>query len=407
MGEAMDRFIYVLALFLLSALAWPVWALTYRLPPEGEDLVGRISVVNVREGETLIDIAREHGLGYNEIVAANPDLDPWLPPTGAEVVLPTRYILPSAPREGIIINIAEMRLYYYPPAAEESRMVMTFPIGIGQEGWATPLGITRIVAKAKDPSWVVPASVRKEHEEMGDPLPAVVPPGPDNPLGRHALRLGWTSYLIHGTNKPFGIGMRVSHGCIRMYPEHVERLYHMVKVGTPVWIIDQPVKIGRSGGELFVEAHPPLSESAPPADHLSTVQAVIKAVAAPEEHETAYEAARNVTTRLTGLPEPVGRLAAPETTTAMQGAGWVLQLGAFADSANAARLARELANAGMPVSVRAHDNGLCHVLVGPYPEHAEALAVLERDRRDSGHNVGDVFPAERPGMLGECMLAGR
>lgn len=403
----MDRLIHLLAPILLSVLAWPAWAMTYRLPPEGEDLVGKVSIVHVREGETLIDIAREHGLGYSEVVAANPGLDPWLPPTGAEVVLPTHYILPSAPREGIIINIAEMRLYYYPPGADGSRMVMTFPIGIGQEGWATPLGITRIISKAEDPPWVVPASVRREHAEAGDPLPAVVPPGPDNPLGRHALRLGWSSYLIHGTNKPFGIGMRVSHGCIRMYPEHVERLYRMVPVGTPVWVIDQPVKIGRSGGELFVEAHPPLSENAPPADHLSPVVGVINAVAAPEEHEAAREAARNVTTRRTGLPESVGRLAAPATTTAMQGSGWVLQLGAFSDGANAARLARELSDAGMPVSVRAHDNGLCHVLVGPYPEHVEAVAALERYRRDSGREVGEVFPAERPGMLGECLLAGR
>ncbi len=405
----MERLIYLLAPVLLSVLALPVGAMTYRLPPEGEDLVGKVSIVHVREGETLIDIAREHGLGYNEILAANPALDPWLPPTSAEVVLPTRYILPSAPRRGIIINIAEMRLYYYPPpAADGSGMVMTFPIGIGQEGWDTPLGITRIVSKAEDPPWVVPASVRREHEAEGSPLPAVVPPGPDNPLGRHALRLGWTSYLIHGTNKPFGIGMRVSHGCIRMYPEHVERLYHMVKIDTPVWIIDQPVKIGRSGGELFVEVHPPMSENAPPADHLSTILAVINAVTEPDGHEAAHEAARGAAGRLMGLPEPVGRLAPPASTdTAMRESGWVLQLGAFADGSNAARLARELADTGMPVSVRAHDNGLCHVLVGPYSEHAEAVTALEGYRRDSGRSGGEVLPADRPGVLGECVLAGR
>ncbi|MDX9741699.1 MAG: L,D-transpeptidase family protein [Gammaproteobacteria bacterium] len=403
----MERLKYLLAPILLSTLAWPAWAMTYRLPPQDEDLVGKVAMVEVREGETLIDIAREHGLGYNEVVAANPGLDPWVPPTGAEVVLPTRYILPSGPRSGIIINIAEMRLYYYPaPAPDGSGMVMTFPIGIGQEGWDTPLGITRIVSKAEDPPWVVPASVRREHEADGTPLPAVVPPGPDNPLGRHALRLGWTSYLIHGTNKPFGIGMRVSHGCIRMYPEHVERLYHMVKIDTPVWIIDQPVKIGRSGGELFVEAHPPTSQNAPPADHLSTVLAVVDAVTVPEEGDAAREAAHGIATRLTGVPEPVGRLV-PPTTTAVDARGWVLQLGAFADGANAARLARELADVGMPVSVMAHDNGLCHVLVGPYAEHSEAMVALEGYRRDSGRDGGEVLPAERPGMLGECVLAGR
>lgn len=288
----MDGLKCLVAVTLFSVLAAPAWAATYRLPPAGEDVIGAISIVEVRDGETLIDIAREHGLGYNEIVAANPALDPWVPPVGAEVILPTRYVLPSAPRRGIIINIAEMRLYYYPPAAADgSGMVLTFPIGIGQEGWATPLGITRIISKAEDPPWVVPASVRREHEAEGTPLPAVVPPGPDNPLGRHALRLGWTSYLIHGTNKPFGIGMRVSHGCIRMYAEHVERLYHMVQVDTPVWIIDQPVKLGRSNGELFFEAHPAASANGPPADHLSTVLAVIDVVTMPEDVTAAREAA--------------------------------------------------------------------------------------------------------------------
>lgn len=390
----------LLTLFL--ALAAPAWAATYHLPAAGEDVIGGISIVEVREGETLIDIAREHGLGYNEIVAANPALDPWVPPVGAEVVLPTRYVLPSAPRRGIIVNIAEMRLYYYPPPAEDgSGVVLTFPIGIGQEGWVTPLGITRIVSKAEDPPWVVPASVRREHEAEGNPLPAVVPPGPDNPLGRHALRLGWTSYLIHGTNKPFGIGMRVSHGCIRMYAEHVERLYHMVSIDTPVWIIDQPVKLGRSNGELFFEAHPAASANGPPADHLSTVLAVIDVATVPEDAAAAREAAGEVALRQTGMPEPIGRLAAPSPAEVR---GWMLQLGAFSDSGNASRLARELADGGMPVSVRAHDNGLCHVMVGPYAERAEAAAALEGYRRDTGRDWGEVLPADRPGLLGDCIL---
>ena len=396
----------LIALALSAAVSAPAWAATYRLPPPGNDLVGRISTVNVRDGETLIDIARTHGLGYNEIVAANRHLDPWLPPVGAEVLLPTRYILPSAPRRGIIVNIAEMRLYYYPPPAPDgSGVVLTFPIGIGQEGWSTPLGITSVISKAEDPPWIVPASVRAEHEREGAPLPRVVPPGPDNPLGRHALRLGWTSYLIHGTNKPFGIGMRVSHGCIRMYAEHVERLFHMVPVGTPVWIIDQPNKLGRADGQLYFEAHAPIADAgAPPADHLSTVVAAIEAVTAPEDMAAAREAAGRIAAGQSGLPEPVGGFHAVAAAPAAQMGGWMLQFGAFSNKANASRLAGELAGLGAPVSVQAHSGkGYCHVLIGPYADRAEAREALDGYMQATGQH-GEILPADRPGLLSECVL---
>ncbi len=240
----------------------PLGAAEYTLPADGSRLVGAISFVTVQKGETLLDIARAHGVGYRALRLANPELDPWIPGAGARVLIPTSYILPNTPREGVVVNRAEMRLYYYPPSAEGlPKRVITFPISVGRKGWATPKGITKVVAKAENPPWIPPESVRKEAAEAGDPLPNRVPPGPDNPLGHFALRLGLPGYLIHGTNKPYGIGMRVSHGCVRLYPEHIERLYRAVDQGTPVRIVDQAYKIARVGERVFLEVHlPPRGE---------------------------------------------------------------------------------------------------------------------------------------------------
>ncbi|BCX88662.1 L,D-transpeptidase ErfK/SrfK [Methylomarinovum tepidoasis] len=245
---------------LLLSLA--VRADTFVLPPPDEDLVGRVTVTEVEEGDTLLDIARRFDLGQNEIRLANPGLSRWAPPPGAEVVIPKRFILPDAPRRGIVLNVPEMRLYYFPrPRPGAPPKVVTHPVSIGRMDWSTPLGTTRVVAKVKDPVWRPPASIKKEHAEKGDPLPDVVPAGPDNPLGRYAMRLGIPGYLIHSTNKPLGIGMRVTHGCVRMYPEDIEMLFPEVPVGTPVTMVDQPVKVGWLAGALYIEVHPPLEET--------------------------------------------------------------------------------------------------------------------------------------------------
>jgi L,D-transpeptidase ErfK/SrfK len=231
----------------------------YALSP-GEDVVGGLQSVTARHEDTLPDLARLFDLGYEEITRANPGLDPWLPGEQARVVLPTLFVMPDAPREGLVLNIAGMRLYYY-RKGKQVPQVYTHPIGIGRLGWSTPLGRTKITAKAKDPSWYVPESIRKEHAEEGDPLPPVVPPGPDNPLGRYVLRLGMPGYLIHGTNKPWGVGMRVSHGCIRLYPEDIEGLYAMVPRDAPVTIVDQPYLAGWHEGRLLFTAYRPLEET--------------------------------------------------------------------------------------------------------------------------------------------------
>ena len=234
-----------------------VWSLTFNLPAAGDDLVGEIKHVHARHEDTLFAIARKHGLGFLEIKEANPGIDPWLPGKGTRIVLPTRFILPPGPRKGIVINLAELRLYYYPA---QTGKVITYPLGIGREGWSTPTGHTRITQKTHKPSWYPPESIRTKAAAEGKILPRVVEPGPDNPLGDYALSLSLPSYLIHGTNKPHGVGMRVSHGCVRLYPEDIEELFSKVKVGVPIRIVNLPYKAGWSEGKLYIEAHAPLSE---------------------------------------------------------------------------------------------------------------------------------------------------
>lgn len=239
----------------------------YVLPPAGIDLVGLDQSTVARFEDTLPDIARRYGLGYEEILVANPGADPWLPGDGREIQLPTRHILPAVAREDIVINLPERRLYYFPkPRSGPAAHVISHPISIGQMDWETPLGVTTIAAKIRNPTWYPPKSIREQHEADGDPLPEAVPPGPDNPLGDYAMRLGIPggAYLIHGTNRPVGVGMPVTHGCIRMYPEDIESLFRLVKTGTRVHIVNQPLKTGWVDGVLYLEVHPPLEAGKSP-----------------------------------------------------------------------------------------------------------------------------------------------
>jgi L,D-transpeptidase ErfK/SrfK len=256
------------SLIIFLAMLWlanePVYAEVYELPPEGYDVIGSVSTITARYEDTLVDIARRHGLGYYDVVRANPGVNPWLPGEGTEIVLPSRFVLPPGPRQGLVLNLAEYRMYYFPQSEPgQPAYVYTYPMSIGRMDWETPLGKTQIVAMVKNPAWYPPQSVREEHAADGDPLPRVVPPGPANPLGTRALRLGLPGYLIHGTNRPAGVGMRVSHGCVRMFPEDIEFLYEHIRVDTPVRIINAPVKIGWDGDDLVAEVHP-LLESAKP-----------------------------------------------------------------------------------------------------------------------------------------------
>lgn len=224
---------------------FPAVAASGGYPP----VIGRTATYRTVQSDTLADVARASGLGYTEIVAANPGVDPWLPGDGTEIVLPTAHVLPDAGREGIVLNLADQRLYRF---EADGASVWTAPLGIGDDGWRTPTGATSIIRKARNPTWYVPKSVREDQPE----LPAVVRPGPNNPLGAHALYLGWPSYLIHGTNKPDGVGRRVSHGCLRLYPEDIAWLHDNSPVGTPVRIVDQEVKTAVVDDQLLVEVHP-------------------------------------------------------------------------------------------------------------------------------------------------------
>jgi L,D-transpeptidase ErfK/SrfK len=216
---------------------------------DGNKVIGYVQMYEVKDRESLIEIARKFDLGYKEVVAANPELDPFVPGNGVSVEIPTLWILPDViPYEGIVINLSEMRLFYFFNLLS-SRLVMTFPIGIGSESNNTPVGNFRVIEKTINPSWYVPESIRKEKPY----LPKVVPPGPDNPLGSHALRLSFGNILIHGTNKPWGVGRKVSHGCIRLYPEDIPRLFQLVSNGTKVTIVRQPVKVGMKGSRMFIE----------------------------------------------------------------------------------------------------------------------------------------------------------
>jgi L,D-transpeptidase ErfK/SrfK len=232
----------------------PVANERFELTP-GQDVVGVVQVVKAGKDDTLTDIARRFNVGYEEILRANPKVDPWLPGEGREIVVPTEFILPDAPRTGLVINIAAMRIFYFPPAPKrgEAQVVLTHPIGIGKVGWRTPEGVTKIVRRQQDPTWRVPMSVRKEHHENGEDLDPVIGPGPDNPLGKYAFYLQWPSYLIHGTNKPAGVGLRSSHGCIRLYPEDIAQFYALIPLGTQVRVVNQPFVFGWRDGQLYLQ----------------------------------------------------------------------------------------------------------------------------------------------------------
>ena len=278
----------------------------FLLPPAGTDVIGIVQIASARQQDTLSDIARRYDLGYEEIVAANPGVDPWLPGEGTQVVLPTQFVLPDAPREGLVLNLAAMRLFYYPGhAADEPPRVITHPIGIGREGWQTPQGTSHITEKIEQPAWTVPASIRREHAEKGDPLPPVVPPGPDNPLGEFAMRLSLPSYLIHGTNQPWGVGIRVSHGCVRLYPEDIASLFPEVPSGTRVTIVNQPYVAGWRNEQLYLEAHPPLAEDAKRwGKSLKPLQQAV-ATKAPGPDAVNWDKAKKVAEEARGIPVPV------------------------------------------------------------------------------------------------------
>jgi L,D-transpeptidase ErfK/SrfK len=241
--------------FFYWGLVTQAFALTFELPRPENSLVGQVQWTQALPGDTFSKIGRRYDLGYFELVEANPTIDPQHLVPGTIIVIPSRFILPPGPRQGIVINLAELRIYYYPA---HRHIVMTYPVGIGREGSDTPLGHSWIAQKIINPTWTVPTSIRKERAKEGVHLPAKVSPGPDNPLGAYAMRLKQVTYLIHGTNEYEGVGRRSSAGCIRMFPEDIESLFPQVKCRERIYVVDLPYKIGWNKNRLYLEAHVPL-----------------------------------------------------------------------------------------------------------------------------------------------------
>ncbi len=304
---------------LLGAAALPIaaWGSVFPLPADGSSVVGSDSGVQTVYEDTLPDLAHRYSLGFYEIIRANPRVDVWLPGAGKTVVLPGRRILPAGPRDGLIVNLPEHRLYYYPkPHGHEQPVVVTYPVSIGKMDWRTPLGETRVITKVRHPSWYPPESIRKEHADNGDPLPKVIGPGPDNPLGDFALRLatGHGEYMIHGTNNPTAVGMAVTHGCIRMYPEDVAALFAIVPVGTPVRLINEPVKVAWVGGQLLLEAHPPVdAEGQSLEPDVQMLSQMLDQALGTNTAAIHWDLARATLRAATGMPTLVGIAADPDT----------------------------------------------------------------------------------------------
>ncbi|MDH3614040.1 MAG: L,D-transpeptidase family protein [Gammaproteobacteria bacterium] len=286
----------------------PISANHFVLESPEQSVVGVPQLVFASDADTLSDLARAYGLGYDELIAANPDVDPWLPGENTPVLLPTQFVLPDVPKEGIVLNIASKRLFYFPTVPEgQAAIVKTYPIGIGRVGWETPLGMTTVTAKAKDPHWYVPWSVQQEQAEMGNPLPSVIPPGPENPLGHRVLKLEMPGYLIHGTNQPFGVGMRVSHGCVRLYPENIEYLYELVEIGESVAIINEPFLFGQLDGEWYLESHTPLEDDVlNPEQRLEQLLETHQGQAGAAIEQDEVDHARTIASIANGVPSRLG-----------------------------------------------------------------------------------------------------
>jgi L,D-transpeptidase ErfK/SrfK len=296
-----------LPVLLLAAAAH---AQTYPLE-SGQDLIGQLAQTHAEQKDTLPDIARQNHLGFDEIIAANPGIDTWLPGAGRMIRLPTEHLLPDVPRTGIVVNLPEGRLYYFRSDAGHHSVVETYPISVGQMDWKTPIGVTKIVRKEKNPTWYPPKSVRDKHLQDGEVLPPSIPPGPDNPLGDYALRLGIPggAYLIHGTNNPVGVGMQITHGCIRLYPEDIQSLFGEVATGLEVRIVNQRIKTGWMGGALYLEVHHPLDATEPKdvEDATALTRAIVAATRA-RRVVVDWDAAERIFQEANGIPTRISMI---------------------------------------------------------------------------------------------------
>lgn len=377
-----------------------------------KQIVGALATVNTRENDTLSDIGRHFGLGYNDISIANPSISPWIPAANSRVLLPLRFIIPDAPRKGIVLNLANMRMFYFPKKQPDK--LFTYPIGIGRQGWNTPMGLTRIADKKANPSWVVPASIQREHAEKGLPLPKIVRSGPDNPLGYYAMHLGFPSYLIHGTNKPYGIGMQVSHGCVQLYPEDIKDLFHRVKVGMEVRITHQPYLTAWDDKMLYLEAHEPLEKWRKNKAQLKKqLLKKLRQISYKAKVSIDWKKVDRILDRSDGIPTPIlvnspdimemaktalpmshpDRLFGQPAIEELKENDWSILVATFEDEAKAQQMAAMLNHQGPTIPARKiKKNESYQVIAGPFKSKSEVKAVTKRIRIDFEIDVEPLQP---------------
>ncbi len=365
-----------------------------------DDIIGRLAFVRLEKGDTLPDIARHFSLGTNEISAANPGVDVWVPEAGKRIMLPLSFILPDAPRKGIVINLAAMRLFQF-KGDSKSPAVSTYPVGVGTEERPSPMGEMYVARKTVRPTWHVPASIAADHRKKGDPLPAQVPPGPLNPLGEYALYLSKPSYLVHGTNKPASIGLRATNGCIRLYPEDIKKLYENTPVNTPVRFVNQPYLIGQYNGVVYMEAHTPPEDS--DLGEFDKMYAKLRNIEKESKRTLDWSKVKKVLAEARGIPVPIfeinqgsekeaaetievrhpeklyGRPEIPELKTE----AWSVLAADLRDEIDAVRLAAIINHQGPQIPARVlTKNDNYRVIAGPFNDIKAARDAIKRLKID-------------------------
>ncbi len=377
-----------------------------------QTMIGSLAVIETRENDTLSDIARHFGLGYNDISAANPTISPWTPQAGSRILLPLQFILPEAPHKGIVLNLANKRLFYYPK--QQTDNVFTYPVGIGRQGWNTPMGLTSIVAKKANPTWTVPESIHQEHAEKGDLLPSVIAAGPNNPLGLYAMQLGFPHYLIHGTNKPYGIGMQISHGCVQLYPEDIEVLFKNASEGMPVRIIHQPYLTAWDQNMLYLEANEPIQKWEHDKPKLiKQLLKQLKTMSAKKNVSVDWKRVDAVIKKSDGIPTPILKNS-PDESNLMTSAieivhpeqfykqpiiedikdnDWSILVASFNNELEAQKLATMLNHQGPIIpSRKVQKDDTYQVIAGPFKNKKEVNLIAKRIKMDFEMAVKPLKP---------------
>jgi L,D-transpeptidase ErfK/SrfK len=365
-----------------------------------DNVIGGLAAIKLEKGDTLPDIARHFSLGINTVSTANPGVDIWVPEAGERILLPLSFILPDTPRKGIVINLAAMRLFYFKKDGKQLAL-STYPVGIGTTERPTPMGRMYVKRKKIRPTWYVPVSIAEDHRQKGDPLPAKVSPGPLNPLGDYALYLSKSGYLVHGTNKPASIGLRATNGCIRLYPEDIERLFEATPVKTPVRIVNQPYLVGQRDGIIYVEAHKPFEGSG--AAELKKTYAKLRNIEKKSGHALDWKKVGKVMGEARGFPVPVfdinlgsekvaaetiklrhpGKLYGKPEIPELKTGAWYVLAATLHDEVDALRLAAIINHQGPQIPARVVSTSDRHrVLAGPFKNRREAKDAAKRLKID-------------------------